>query len=163
GSSGPRTVGSQSKRDLRSGFSTDVSVCARNCSDRMAAAAEAGHDRLLVCVACNALSTCLFSRTQDLLRILVLERAKMATTSRSLVSRLSLVQSLAGCVARALSSATLPALPVWGGAGLGECATRSVTADDRLFSPALTRIAAAEYCRQCFAGSSRGSGTSGLA
>ena len=64
---------------------------------------------------------------------------------------------------KALSSATLPALPVWGGAGLGECATRSVTADDRLFSPALTRIAAAEYCRQCFAGSSRGSGTSGLA
>src|SRR5262245_44835600 len=129
----------------------------------MATIVEARSHRLVVSITRDALSALLFSRTQDILRALILERTKMATATRSLISRLSLVQSEAGRVARALSSATLLALPVWSGVGVCECATGFVAADDRLFSPALTRIAAAEYCREPWSGGAGDSSTPGFA
>ncbi len=87
----------------------------------------------------------------------------MATTAQSLVSRLSLVQSEAGCMARALPCPTFSALPVWSRARVGKRATGVVAADDYLFSSSLACVVAAEHRRECFARDAGGGSNCGFA
>src|SRR6185295_12866375 len=93
---------------------------------------------------------------EESLRDFVLERAEVATGTRSFSTPVSLVQGKISCVAGALSLATRPAIRVWSGDGFCKRAARVVAADDLLFPPALVGVAVTEHrcerfaCRACW-------------
>src|ERR1043166_1005500 len=72
----------------------------------------------------------------------------MATRTRALPSYLPPLQNARGCLAGALSLATMPALRIWRRGRFCERATRVVAADDCLFSPALIGVAVTKHRRQ---------------
>src|SRR6185369_2778655 len=87
---------------------------------------------------------------QIYLRATVLAREKVGTGACALNAQISPVQSARSSLAGALLRPAGVALHVWRCRGVGECATRAAAADDRLLSPALTRVALAEHRCELF-------------
>src|SRR6185369_9019937 len=143
-------AGSQSKRDLRSVVSTDVSVGARDRCDRMAIAVEHVGNWRMVSEGLDALPASVLAWIQIYLRAAVLEREKVDTGTRALNAQIPPVQSARSSLAGALLRPGGVALHVWRCRGVRKCATDAAAADDRLLSPNLISVACAEHRCELF-------------